>query len=163
MQNLIPIDREREYKQLCEIIDGAPLTTFDIERSEQYGGIMIKSTDREKMYADRKENEQKRQTGRLVDIGKINAELYIHTDTNYRPFIYVDDIMTILDAQPIGCNLEKTVERLYGLEEHGNKYDSYWRNSDMHRMTEYRNKIVNETVEKAIKILKGGGVDEVEE
>lgn len=162
MPNFIPIGRKREYKQICEIIDGVPLTTFDIERSEQYGDIVIKRADREKMYADRKGNEQKRQTGRLVDIGKINAELYIHEDTNYRPFIYVDDIMTILGAQPIGCNLEKTVERLYGLEEHGNKYDSYW-NSDMHRMTEYRNKIVNETVEKAIKILKGGGVDEVEE
>lgn len=160
MPNLIPIDREREYKQLCEIIDGAPLTTFDIERSEQYGDIMIKTTDREEMYADRKESE--RQTGRLVDIGKINAELYVHEDTNYRPFIYVDDIITILNAQPIACDLEKVVKQLYGLEEHDNKYDSYWSN-DMYRMTEYRNKIVNETVEKAIKILKGGGVDEVEE
>lgn len=137
-------------------------STFDLEKSKEYGDIMIKNADREKMYADRKESEQKGQTGRLVDIGKINAELYIHEDTNYRPFIYVDDIVTILNTQPIACDLEKVVKQLYGLEEHENKYDSYWSN-DMYRMTEYRNKIVNETVEKAIKILKGGGVNEVEE
>lgn len=162
MPNLIPIDLKREYKRLCENIDDEEPSTFDLERSEQYGDIMTKITDREEMYADKKESEQKRQTGRLVDIGKINAEPYIHEDTNYRPFIYVDDIITILNAQPIAYDLEKVVKQLYGLEEHENKYDSYW-SSDMYRMTEYRNKIVNETVENAIKIVKGGGVDEVEE
>ena len=162
MPNLIPKDLKMEYKRLCENIDDEEPSTFDLERPEQqYGDIMIKSTDHEKMYADRKESEQKKQTGRLVEIGKINAEPYIHEDTNYRPFIYVDDIITILNTQPIACDLEKVVKQLYELKEYGNKYDSYW-NSDMYRMTEYRNKIVNETVEKAIEIVKGGGADEVE-
>ncbi len=43
MPNLIPIDLKREYKRLCENIDDEEPSTFGIERSEQYGDIMIKS------------------------------------------------------------------------------------------------------------------------
>lgn len=42
MPNLIPIDLKREYKRLCENIDEEP-STFDLEKSEQYGDIMTKS------------------------------------------------------------------------------------------------------------------------
>lgn len=43
MPNLIPIDLKREYKRLCENIDDEESSTFDLERSEQYGDIMTKS------------------------------------------------------------------------------------------------------------------------
>ena len=146
MPNLIPIDLKREYKRLCENIDDEEPSTFGIERSEQYGDIMTKITDREEMYADKKESEQKRQTGRLIDIGKINVELYIHEDTNYRPFLYVDDIVTILNTQPIACDLEKVVEQLekVAFERYGND----GMGGEM---------VVN--MDDAIEIVKGGGVD----
>ena len=42
MPNLIPIDLKREYKRLCKNIDDEEPSTFDIERSEQYGDIIKK-------------------------------------------------------------------------------------------------------------------------
>lgn len=160
MPNLIPIDLKREYKRLCENIDEEP-STFDLERSEQYGDIMTKITDREEMYADKKESEQKRQTGRLIDIGKINAEPYIHEDTNYRPFIYVDDIVTILNTQPIACDLEKVVEQLEEAEHNARTmigFEKAYGSVDDRIKAEAEERALKH----AIEIVKGGGADEVE-
>lgn len=162
MPNLIPIDLKREYKRLCENIDDEEPSTFGIERSEQYGDIMTKITDREEMYADKKESEQKRQTGRLIDIGKINVELYIHEDTNYRPFLYVDDIVTILNTQPIACDLEKVVEQLNEEKEFAYAdFDEYVNEVCPCLDAEYDD-LFNKGLERAIEIVKGGGADEVE-
>lgn len=62
-----------------------------------------------------------------------------------------DEIQTAYDP-------DKVVEQLYGLKKYGNKYDSYW-DSSLYRMTEFENKTINDAVEKAIEIVKGGGVD----
>lgn len=69
-----------------------------------------------------------------------------------------DAILKLIDAQPTAYDPDKVVEQLYGLKKYGNKYDSYW-DSSLYHMTEIENKTINDVVEKAIEIVKGGGVD----
>lgn len=69
-----------------------------------------------------------------------------------------DAILKLIDAQPTAYDPDKVVEQLYGIKKYGNKYDSYW-DSSLYQMTEFENKTINDAVEKAIEIVKGGGVD----
>lgn len=68
------------------------------------------------------------------------------------------DWLNLINRQPTAYDPDKVVEQLYGLKKHGNKYDSYW-DSSLYQMTEFENNTINDAVEKAIEIVKGGGVD----
>ncbi len=49
MPKLIPTDLKMEYKRLCENIDDEEEpSTFDLEKFEQYGDIMIKTPNAKK-------------------------------------------------------------------------------------------------------------------
>ena len=69
-----------------------------------------------------------------------------------------DPVVIAAKCTPTAYDPDKVVERLYGLKKYRNKYDSYW-DSSMYRMQEFENKTINDAVEKAIEIVKGGGVD----
>ena len=106
--------------------------------------------------------------GRMIDADKLYEDL-----ANNLSFIMgdgsdgeaIDTYATIGDiihdtfnAQPTAYDPDKVVEQLYGLKKYGNKYDSYWESS-LYQITEFENKAINDAVEKAIEIVKGGGVD----
>lgn len=69
-----------------------------------------------------------------------------------------DAVKDVINNMPTAYDPDKVVEQLYGLKKYGNKYDTYW-DSSMYRMQEFENKAINDAVEKAIEIVKGGGVD----
>ena len=58
-------------------------------------------------------------------------------------------LASVIDAQPTACNPDKVVEQL---EDYGNEETRYYKN------TPYE-KCIEECIGKAIKIVKGGGVD----
>lgn len=101
--------------------------------------------------------------GRLIDAETLNQELYqqwfmdiLLTQTSSEDMFYA--LAQKIDQQPTAYDPDKVVEQLYGLKKYGNKYDSYW-NSSLYQMTEFENKAINDAVDKAIEIVKGGGVD----
>lgn len=101
--------------------------------------------------------------GRLIDAETLKQELYqqwfmdiLLTQKRSDDMFYA--LAQKIDAQPIAYDPDKVVEQLYGLKKYGNKYDSYW-DSSLYHMTEIENKTINDAVEKAIEIVKGGGVD----
>lgn len=101
--------------------------------------------------------------GRLIDAETLKQELYqqwfmdiLLTQKRSDDMFYA--LAQKIDAQPTAYDPDKVVEQLYGIKKYGNKYDSYW-DSSMYRMQEFENKTINDAVEKAIEIVKGGGVD----
>lgn len=101
--------------------------------------------------------------GRLIDAETLKQELYqqwfmdiLLTQKRSDDMFYA--LAQKIDAQPIAYDPDKVVEQLYGIKKYGNKYDSYW-DSSLYQMTEFENKTINDAVEKAIEIVKGGGVD----
>ena len=69
-----------------------------------------------------------------------------------------DAVRDVINNMPTAYDPDKVVEQLYGIKKYGNKYDSYW-DSSLYQMTEFENNTINDAVEKAIEIVKGGGVD----
>ena len=69
-----------------------------------------------------------------------------------------DAVRDVINNMPTAYDPDKVVEQLYGIKKYGNKYDCYW-DSSLYQMTEFENKTINDAVEKAIEIVKGGGVD----
>lgn len=101
--------------------------------------------------------------GRLIDADSLKKELYqqwfidiLLTQTSSEDMFYA--LAQKIDQQPTAYDPDKVVEQLYGLKKYGNKYDSYW-DSSLYRMQEFENKAINDAVEKAIEIVKGGGID----
>lgn len=92
--------------------------------------------------------------GRLIDAGLFldNLSGRLESMKDY------DAVKDVINNMPTAYDPDKVVEQLYGLKKYGNKYDSYW-DSSMYRMQEFENKTINDAVEKAIEIVKGGGVD----
>lgn len=92
--------------------------------------------------------------GRLIDAGLILDNLSGHLESmkDY------DAVKDVINNMPTAYDPDKVVEQLYGLKKHGNKYDSYW-DSSLYQMTEFENNTINDAVEKAIEIVKGGGVN----
>lgn len=117
-------------------------------------------TDCEGLCADKKDSGQKRQARRLIDAENIrNIADYIHTDTDFRPFIYLDDIITILDAQPTACDPDKIVKQLNEEKEFSYAdFDEYVNEVCPCLDAEYDD-LFNKGLERAIEIVKGGGVD----
>ena len=70
----------------------------------------------------------------------------------------LDMMVDSVNNEPTAYDPDKVVEQLYGLKKYGTKYDSYW-DSSLYQMTEFENKTINDAVEKAIEIVKGGVVD----
>lgn len=62
-------------------------------------------------------------------------------------------LASVIDAQPTAYDVDKVVEQL---EDYGNEEMCYYKN------TPYE-KCIEECINKAIEIVKGGGVDEMEE
>lgn len=62
-------------------------------------------------------------------------------------------LASVIDAQPTAYYVDKVVEQL---EDYGNEEMCYYKN------TPYE-KCIEECINKAIEIVKGGGVDEMEE
>lgn len=62
-------------------------------------------------------------------------------------------LVSVIDAQPTAYDVDKVVEQL---EDYGNEEMCYYKN------TPYE-KCIEECINKAIEIVKGGGVDEMEE
>lgn len=91
---------------------------------------------------------------RLIDAGVVldNLSGRLESMKDY------DAVKDVINNMPTAYDPDKVVEQLYGLKKYGNKYDSYW-DSSMYRMQEFENKAINDAVEKAIEIVKGGGVD----
>lgn len=56
-------------------------------------------------------------------------------------------------------DLDRVVEQLYSLKEYKNDYDSY-HSSSLYHLRELENKNVNEKIDKAIEIVRKGGVIE---
>lgn len=92
--------------------------------------------------------------GRLIDAGLVLDKLSgrLESMKDY------DAVKDAINNMPTAYDPDKVVEQLYGLKKYGNKYDSYW-DSSLYQMTEFENKTINDAVEKAIEIVKGGGVD----
>lgn len=92
--------------------------------------------------------------GRLIDAGLVldNLSGRLESMKDY------DAVRDVINNMPTAYDPDKVVEQLYGIKKYGNKYDSYW-DSSMYRMQEFENKTINDAVEKAIEIVKGGGVD----
>lgn len=92
--------------------------------------------------------------GRLIDAGFVldNLSGRLESMKDY------DAVKDVINNMPTYYDPDKVVEQLYGLKKYGNKYDSYW-DSSLYLMTEFENKTINDAVEKAIEIVKGGGVD----
>lgn len=92
--------------------------------------------------------------GRLID-----AELFLdNLSGRLESMKDYDAVKDVINNMPTAYDPDKVVEQLYGLKKHGNKYDSYW-DSSLYQMTEFENNTINDAVEKAIEIVKGGGVD----
>lgn len=101
--------------------------------------------------------------GRLIDEETLKQELYqqwfmdiLLTQNSGKDMFYA--LAQKIDEIPTAYDTDKVVEQLYGLKKYGNKYDSYW-DSSLYQMTEFENKTINDAVEKAIEIVKGGVVD----
>lgn len=101
--------------------------------------------------------------GRLIDAETLKQELYqqwfmdiLLTQNSGKDMFYA--LAQKIDEIPTAYDTDKVVEQLYGLKKYGNKYDSYW-DSSLYQMTEFENKTINDAVEKAIEIVKGGVVD----
>lgn len=62
-------------------------------------------------------------------------------------------LASVIDAQPTAYDVDKVMEQL---EDYGNEEMCYYKN------TPYE-KCIEECINKAIEIVKGGGVDEMEE
>ena len=90
--------------------------------------------------------------GRLIDADAFERSVMCSDAEDMQDVIYA------LRDYPTAYDQDKVVEQLYGLKKYGNKYDSYW-DSSLYQMTEFENKTINDAVEKAIEIVKGGGVD----
>jgi hypothetical protein len=90
--------------------------------------------------------------GRLIDADAFERSVMCSDAEDMQDVIYA------LRDYPTAYDPDKVVEQLYGLKKYGNKYDSYW-DSSLYQMTEFENKTINDAVEKAIEIVKGGGVD----
>lgn len=93
-----------------------------------------------------------RTMGRLIDADAFERSVMCSDAEDMQDVIYA------LRDYPTAYDPDKVVEQLYGLKKYGNKYDSYW-DSSLYQMTEFENKTINDAVEKAIEIVKGGGVD----
>ena len=96
--------------------------------------------------------------GRLIDADAFKRLVAGMAISNNYPANKANAWCELIDAQPTAYDPDKVVEQLYGIKKYGNKYDSYW-DSSMYRMQEFENKTINDAVEKAIEIVKGGGVD----
>lgn len=110
------------------------------------------------MYMDQdggiRTGKDERTMGRLIDAGLVldNLSGRLESMKDY------DAVRDVINNMPTAYDPDKVVEQLYGIKKYGNKYDSYW-DSSMYRMQEFENKTINDAVEKAIEIVKGGGVD----
>lgn len=96
--------------------------------------------------------------GRLIDADAFKRLVAGMAISNNYPANKANAWCELIDAQPTAYDPDKVVEQLYGIKKYGNKYDSYW-DSSLYQMTEFENKTINDAVEKAIEIVKGGGVD----
>ena len=88
--------------------------------------------------------------GRLIDADVLKNIIGSEKNDNDEMCrICIESTKEIIDAQPTAYDPDKVVEQL---EDYGNEETSYYKN------TPYE-KCIEECIGKAIKIVKGGGVD----
>lgn len=68
------------------------------------------------------------------------------------------DINEIINIQPIAFDTEKVVEQLESEKRYGSKYDSYYE-ENLYRGEMFENDVNNKTIDRAIDIVKKGGVE----
>lgn len=88
--------------------------------------------------------------GRLIDADEFKKQIAGMAIVNNYPPEKANALCKLIDAQPTAFDLNKVVEQL---GDYGNEEINYCRN------TPYEN-CIKECVNKAIEIVKGGGVDD---
>lgn len=94
--------------------------------------------------------------GRLIDADNIKGYAkYIKTNEKFEPYIMIDDLSKLLDEQPTAYSVDKVVEELeIERKTANNTYNSFNMDVDLGRVF---------GLEKAIEIVKHGGVSEAEQ
>lgn len=93
---------------------------------------------------------------RLIDADSIRGcAKYIKTNEKFEPYIMIDDLSKLLDEQPTAYSVDKVVEELeIERKTANNTYNSFNMDVDLGRVF---------GLEKAIEIVKHGGVSEAEQ
>ena len=68
-------------------------------------------------------------------------------------------VRTMIDAVPTAYSVDKVVEELESEKRYGSKYDSYYE-ENLYRGEMFENDVNNKTIDKAIEIVKKGGVSD---
>ena len=68
-------------------------------------------------------------------------------------------VRTMIDAVPTAYDLDKVVEELESEKRYGSKYDSYYE-VNLYRGEMFENDANNKTIDRAIEIVKQGGVSD---
>ena len=99
---------------------------------------------------------------RLIDTDAMNEELFYKQIGGKNTLITVESAFNMIKAQPTAYDLDNVVSQMYKLKKHDNKYDEYYDNT-MYKMKEFENNNVNSAIDKAIEIVKRGGLVELSE
>ena len=96
---------------------------------------------------------------RLIDADKLIEELKIKTVSKDAHIIYIANaVVNLVNSQPTAFDTEKVVEQLESEKRYGSKYDSYYE-ENLYRGEMFENDVNNKTIDKAIDIVKKGGVE----
>lgn len=72
--------------------------------------------------------------------------------------ITTENNINLIESLPTAFDTEKVVEQLVSEKRYGSKYDSYYE-ENLYRGEMFENDVNNKTIDKAIDIVKKGGVE----
>ena len=78
---------------------------------------------------------------------------------NFEVTVSIREVKTIIKEQPTAYDIDKVVEELEREKRYGSKYDSYYE-ENLYRGEMFENDVNNKTIDKAIEIVKQGGVSD---
>ena len=100
--------------------------------------------------------EKDREEMRLIDADALYEKL--QKDSTYDLDFMDSELREIIDNQPTAFDTEKVIEQLESEKRYGSKYDSYYE-ENLYRGEMFENDVNNKTIDKAIDIVKKGGVE----